>query len=175
MEKFINAHNRTLIGWSEIREGGLAENAVVMDWAGGAVESATAGHDVVMSPLADCYFDKYQSKDHSTEPHAIGGFLPLTQVYAFEPIPAKLGPEYQKHILGAQANLWTEYIGSFKHFQYMTFPRLCALAEVVWSPKASRDFDDFNRRLQTQYATFDRLGINYRHPTPPVTESSSTK
>jgi hexosaminidase len=175
MEKFINAHNRTLIGWSEIREGGLAENAVIMDWVGGAVESATAGHDVVMSPLAECYFDKYQSKDHSTEPHSIGGFLPVSQVYGFEPIPAKLGPDYQKHILGAQANLWTEYIGSFKHVQYMTFPRLCALAEVVWSPKASRDFDDFNRRMQPQYATFDRLGINYRHPTPPVSESSSTK
>jgi hexosaminidase len=172
MEKFINSRQRNLIGWSEIREGGLAENAAVMDWVGGAVEAATAGHDVVMSPLADCYFDHYQSQDHSTEPRAIGGFLPLQQVYTFEPIPPKLPPQSQWHILGAQANLWTEYIPNFKHVQYMVFPRLCALAEVVWSPKASRNFDDFQRRMQSQYPQLDKLGINYRHPTDIVRQAS---
>jgi hexosaminidase len=175
IEKFLNAHNRSLIGWSEIREGGLSENAAVMDWVGGAVEAASAGHDVVMSPLKDCYFDHYQSENHSTEPHAIGGYLPLSQVYAFEPMPANLAPEYQKHILGAQANVWTEYMPSLKHVEYMIFPRACALAEVVWSPKASRNWDDFSRRLQAQYGRLDAIGINYRHPAGLVAESGSTK
>jgi hexosaminidase len=163
MEKFINAHERSLIGWSEIREGGLAQNAAVMDWAGGAVEAASAGHDVVMSPLADCYFDHYQSQDHSTEPHAIGGYLPLEQVYSFEPIPALLSPAYQGHIVGAQANVWTEYMPSLTHVEYMLFPRLCALAEVVWSSRTSRDWDDFKRRLEAHYLLLDELGVNYRH------------
>jgi len=175
MEKFINAHRRNLIGWSEIREGGLAENAVVMDWAGGAVEAASAGHDVVMSPLADCYFDHYQSEDHSTEPYAIGGYLPLRQVYAFEPIPGKLPPQYENHILGAQANVWTEYMPSLKHVEYMVFPRLCALAEVVWSPKPARDWENFARRLQLHYVRLEQFGVNYRHPHPAPGESSSAK
>jgi len=175
VEKFVNSHHRTLVGWSEIREGGLAQNAVVMDWVGGAVEAASAGHDVVMSPLADCYFDHYQSEDHSTEPHAIGGFLPLRQVYAFEPIPPKLSPEYEAHILGAQANVWTEYMPSLRHVEYMVFPRLCALAEVVWSPKGARDWEDFNERLQSHYTFLKRLGLNYRPTTAGVQESSSAK
>jgi hexosaminidase len=175
IEKFVVAHHRTLVGWSEIREGGLAPSAVVMDWVGGAVEAASAGHDVVMSPLADCYFDHYQSQDHSTEPHAIGGFLPLRQVYTFEPFPAKLGPQYEQHILGAQANVWTEYMPSLKHVEYMVFPRLCALAEVVWSPKASRDWEDFNQRLGAHYARLERLGLNYRHPTSPGEQSRANK
>ncbi|HWD18572.1 MAG TPA: beta-N-acetylhexosaminidase [Verrucomicrobiae bacterium] len=162
VEKFVNAHHKNLVGWSEIREGGLAANATVMDWVGGAVEAATAGHDVVMAPLADCYFDHYQSRDHTTEPHAIGGYLPLSQVYAFEPIPTNLPPQFQAHILGAQANLWTEYIPNFKHVEYMIFPRLCALAEVTWSPKAARNWPDFNRRLETECALLDAAGVNHR-------------
>ena len=122
IEKFINAQGRTLIGWSEIREGGLAQNAVVMDWIGGAVEAASAGHDVIMSPTGYCYLDYYQSTNHATEPKAIGGYLPLSKVYSFEPIPANLDPQYQAHILGAQGNLWTEYIPNFKHAQYMIVP-----------------------------------------------------
>jgi hexosaminidase len=109
MEKFVSAHGRTLVGWSDIREGGLAQNAVVMDWIGGATEAASAGHDVVMSPNANCYFDYYQNQDHSTEPRAFGCFLPLAKVYAFEPIPADLAPQFHGHILGAQGNVWTEY------------------------------------------------------------------
>lgn len=172
MEKFINSRQKNLIGWSEIREGGLAENAAIMDWVGGAVEAATAGHDVVMSPLNDCYFDHYQSRDHSTEPHSIGGYLPLEQVYAFDPMPAKLPAQFQWHILGAQANVWTEYIPNFKHVQYMIFPRICALAEVVWSPKSSRNWEDFQQRMQSQYRRLDELGINYRHPTNLVQQAS---
>jgi hexosaminidase len=162
METFINAHSRTLIGWTEIREGGLAKNAVVMDWIGGAVESARDGHDVVMSPTRYCYLDHYQSTNHTTEPHAIGDYLPLSRVYAFEPVPAKLDATYDSHILGAQGNLWTEYVGSFKHAQYMIFPRMCAMAEVTWSPAGTRDWAGFCRRLAAQELRFDQVGINYR-------------
>ena len=162
VEKIVNAHHRRLVGWSEIRQGGLAPSATVMDWVGGAVEAATSGHDVVMSPLADCYFDHYQSLDHSKEPHAIGGYLPLHQVYEFEPVPANLPEAFQHHILGAQANVWTEYMPSFKHVEYMVFPRLCALAEVVWSPKAARNWDDFSRRVRIDCQRLDQLGTNHR-------------
>ena len=166
IEKSINAQGRTLIGWSEIREGGLAQNAVVMDWIGGAVEAASAGHDVIMSPTGYCYLDYYQSTNHATEPKAIGGYLPLSKVYSFEPLPEKLDPQYHSHILGAQGNLWTEYIPNFKHAQYMVFPRLSALAEVTWSPQSSRNWEDFMRRLPTQLKRFDQLGVNYRKGTP---------
>ncbi|HEY3862219.1 MAG TPA: beta-N-acetylhexosaminidase [Verrucomicrobiae bacterium] len=162
VEKLVHAHGKRLVGWSEIREGGLADEATVMDWVGGATEAATAGHDVVMSPLADCYFDHYQSLDHSTEPRAIGGYLPLRQVYQFEPMPTNLPARYQEHILGAQANVWTEYMPSFKHVQYMVFPRLCALAEVDWSPKDSRQWADFCRRVRADCARLDTLGVNHR-------------
>ncbi len=175
MEKFINAHGRTLIGWSEIRQGGLAQNAVVMDWIGGAVEAASAGHDVVMTPTDYCYLDHYQSVDRSTEPRANGGFLPLDRVYSFEPIPAKLAPQYQRHILGAQGNLWTEYIPSLLQAEYMLFPRACALAEVTWSPRSSRDWNDFTRRLQVEYDRFDQLGINYCRNPSNSSKTNSTK
>ena len=163
MEKFINAHGKTLVGWSEIREGGLAQNAVVMDWIGGASESATAGHDVVMTPQKYCYLDHYQSKDHVKEPKAIGGFLPLREVYAFEPVPANLPAQFQSHILGPQGNLWAEYIPNIKHAEYMIFPREAAMAEVGWSSKDSRNFDDFLRRLETDQHRLDQMGVNYRH------------
>ena len=165
IEKFITGKGRTLIGWSEIREGGLAQNAAVMDWIGGATEAATEGHDVVMSPTANCYFDYYQSEDRVTEPRAIGNLLTLEQVYGFEPMPADLAPQFQKHIFGAQGNVWTEYMPNLKHVEYMIFPRLTALAEVVWSPKAARNFDDFKRRLQQHNRRLDFLGVNYRHET----------
>jgi hexosaminidase len=166
IEKFINSKGRNLIGWSEIRNGGLAQNAAVMDWIGGAVEAATAGHDVVMSPTAYCYFDHYQSTNHAAEPHAIGGFLPLEKVYEFEPTPANLDAQFQPHILGGQANLWTEYIPSFKHLQYMVFPRIAALAEATWSPRAARDYADFTQRLQVHLRRLDQLGVNYRKLSP---------
>jgi len=164
IEKYINSRGRNLIGWSEIREGGLAKNAAVMDWIGGAVEAASAGHDVVMSPTDFCYLDHYQSTNHATEPRAICCYLPLSKVYSFEPIPPALEASSQSHILGGQGNLWTEYVPSFKHVEYMVFPRMCAMAEVVWSPRAVRHWDEFTRRLAVQDQRFDALGVNYRKP-----------
>ena len=162
LEQFISAHGKTPVGWSEILQGGPAQNAVVMDWIGGGREAASQGHDVVMTPTANCYFDYYQSRDQSAEPRAIGGFLPLQTVYALEPVPAGLSPEFQKHILGAQGNLWTEYIPNLRHLEYMAIPRLSALAEVTWSPKTARNFADFKRRLRTDERRLDQLGVNYR-------------
>ncbi len=162
MENFINAHGRSLIGWSEIREGGLAKHAALMDWIGGATEGAREGHDVVMTPEADCYLDHYQSRDHAKEPRAIGGFLPLRNIYAFDPIPKRLEPEFQPHILGAQGNLWSEFIPNLRHAEYMIFPREGALAEVAWSPKDARNFDDFLRRLPADERRLDQMGVNYR-------------
>ena len=162
IEKIVNAKGKTILGWSEILQGGLAQNAAVMDWIGGGREAASQGHDVVMTPTSFCYFDYYQGRDHNVEPRAIGGFLPLEKVYAFEPVPGGLAPEMQKHILGGQGNVWTEYIPNFKHVEYMAFPRLSALAEATWSPKAARNFGDFTRRLKTDEQRFDKLGVNYR-------------
>ena len=164
IEKFLNAQGRTLVGWSEIREGGLAQNATIMDWIGGAVESAREGHDVVMTPTEYCYLDYYQSTNSQpAEPKAIGGYLPLKQVYAFEPVPAKLEPQFRSRIIGVQGNLWTEYIASLRYAEYMALPRLCALAEVAWSPAQSRNYDGFIGRLRLHVQRLDRLGMNYRH------------
>jgi len=165
IEKIVSARGRRMIGWSEILQGGLAQNATVMDWIGGAKEAAEAGHDVVMTPTSSCYFDFYQSSNHLAEPKAAawGGPLTLEKMYAYEPMPANVPPALQSHILGTQGNLWTEQIPNFKHVEYMAFPRACALAEVAWSAQDARDFTDFSRRLQVQYLRFDELGINYRH------------
>ena len=165
IEKMVNAKGKTIIGWSEILQGGLAQNAAVMDWIGGGREAARQGHDVVMTPTSHCYFDFYQSKDHATEPRAIGGFLPLQKVYSFEPVPGNLEPEMQKHILGAQGNVWTEYIPNLNQVEYMAFPRLSALAEVTWSSKDARNFDDFIRRLKIDEQRLGLLGVTYRSST----------
>jgi hexosaminidase len=162
MEKFVAAQGKTMIGWSEILQGGLTPGAVVMDWIGGGKEAAGSGHDVVMTPMTHCYLDHYQSRDIAREPRAIGGFTPLDKVFNFEPVPAGLDEQHAKYILGAQANLWTEYIGSAAHLEYMMFPRLGALAEVVWSPRASRDREDFSRRLKIYEQRLAQLGVNYR-------------
>jgi hexosaminidase len=177
IEKFVNAHGRSLIGWSEILQGGLAQNATVMDWIGGVVEAASAGHDVVMTPTGFCYFDQYQSEDHSNEPKAAdyAGAVTLNKVYSFDPTPTNLPLQYQSHILGAQGNLWTEYVPSLKHAEYMIFPRLCALAEVDWSSQSASSFDDFSRRLEIQCQRFDLLGVNYRRPSQTARTSSSAK
>jgi hexosaminidase len=162
IEKFVNANGRTLIGWSEIAHGGLAPSAVVMDWIGGGKEAADAGHDVVMTPTSYCYLDYYQSRDHATEPRAIGGFLPLQKVYALEPVPNGLAPDKQPHILGAQGNIWTEYIANIRHVEYMAFPRLSALSEVTWSAADARHYDDFVRRVKVDEKRLAELGVNYR-------------
>jgi hexosaminidase len=161
-EKIVNAHGKTIIGWSEIRDGGLAPQATLMDWIGGGAESARSGHDVVMAPTKYCYFDHYQSTNHVAEPKAIGGFLPLQRIYQFEPVPPKLPPEFYSHILGGQANLWAEYIPNLRQVEYMMFPRLAALAEVTWSPKELHDWEDFKSRAALNEKRLALLGVNFR-------------
>jgi len=165
IERIVNARGRSMIGWSEILQGGLAENAAVMDWIGGAREAAGAGHNVVMTPTAYCYFDFYQASNHVAEPKAAGwgGPLTLNKMYGFDPMPTNVPPELQSHILGAQGNLWTEQIPNLRQAEYMTFPRACALAEVTWSAKEAKNWGDFMCRLQIQARRFDELNINYRH------------
>jgi hexosaminidase len=162
MERFINSKGKILLGWDEILEGGLPEAATVMSWRGvkGGIEAASQGHDVVMTPNSHCYIDYYQGP-MDQEPLAIGGYLPLSKVYSFNPVPEELSAEFAKHILGGQANMWTEYVTDLKHAEYMTFPRIAALAEVVWSPKEVRNWEDFSRRIQLFMKRYDELGINY--------------
>jgi hexosaminidase len=166
IEAFLNSKGKRLIGWDEILEGGLAPNAAVMSWRGvaGGIEAAKAGHDVVMSPTSHCYFDYYQGTVN--EPRAIGGFLPIEKVYSYEPLPADLTPEQARHVLGAQANIWTEYIPEFAQVEYMLLPRMLALSEVVWTPKDVRSFEDFSRRAIPHYDRLAAAGANFRVPPP---------
>jgi len=163
IEKFINSKGRKLIGWDEILEGGLAPNATVMSWRGveGGIAAARAGHDVVMSPTTYCYFDYLQGKEDK-EPLGIGGFLPVDSVYKFEPVPSELNAREAAHILGGQANLWTEYIATGNHAEYMLLPRLAALSEVVWLPADKKDWTDFRHRLEAQVLRYQKAGLNYR-------------
>ncbi len=169
MDAFLQARGRRLVGWDEILEGGLAAGAVVMSWRGeaGGIAAAQAGHDVVMASNSHVYLDHYQSADKAGEPLAIGGCLPLEKVYAYEPIPAVLTRAQAGHVLGAQGQLWSEYMGDWRQVEYMAFPRASALAEVLWSPAATRDYADFRQRLGPHLARLDRLGINYRKPDAP--------
>ncbi|GMV06576.1 MAG: hypothetical protein AMXMBFR53_28520 [Gemmatimonadota bacterium] len=165
IEGFLNGRGRRLMGWDEILEGGLAPNATVMSWRGvdGGVEAARKGHDVVMTPTSHVYFDYYQG-DPAQEPLAIGGHVPLERVYAFEPVPPRLTEEEARRVLGTQGNVWTEYIPTEDHAEYMVFPRLMALAEVAWSQPEARDFRDFARRLPWHLERLDALGVRYRIP-----------
>jgi hexosaminidase len=170
MGAWLNAHGRRLVGWDEILEGGLAPGATVMAWRGieHAVAAAKLGHDAVMAPTDWTYLDYLQSKDPN-EPVGIGGNNPLENVYAFDPIPGALPPELEKHILGGQAQIWTEYIPNAKHLEYMAWPRLCALAETVWSPRAARDFAGFKARLAGGHlARLGYLDVAYRPLTGPL-------
>ncbi len=166
IERFLNAHGKRLIGWDEILEGGLAPNATVMSWRGidGGIAAAHSGHDVVMTPTSNCYFDYYQGL--TGEPPAIGNYIPLDRVYSYEPVPAGLPPQEARHILGAQGNLWTEYIPDAREAEYMAFPRACAMSEVVWSPPGKRDFRDFSARMALQYERLLARGVNVRIPPP---------
>ncbi|HLG34854.1 MAG TPA: beta-N-acetylhexosaminidase [Bacteroidia bacterium] len=163
IEKFLNAKGKQIIGWDEILEGGLAPNAAVMSWRGtkGGVEAAKQKHFVVMSPGKPCYFDHYQSKNKKKEPLAIGGYNPLDSVYNYNPTPSQLEGDESDYILGAQGNVWTEYITDFRHVEYMSVPRMCALAETLWTPPSKKDFKNFISRLKIHSRLLDRMKVNY--------------
>lgn len=174
MEKFINKKGKKIIGWEEIMQGGLAENATVHSWLGveSGLKAAKSGHDAIMSPYSHMYFDGYQA-DSKFEPMAIGYWVPLDSVYAFEPVHPALNENEAKHILGAQGNLWTEFIGTEDYFNYMVFPRMAALSEIDWSPKSARNFENFKSRLPGQYQRYDQQGIKFRIPVAKI-EASTT-
>lgn len=175
-EKFLNDHGRRIIGWDEILEGGLAPNATVMSWRGeaGGIEAAKQNHDVIMTPNTYLYFDYYQTKDTENEPLGIGGYLPLERVYNYEPMPASLTPEQQKHIIGVQANLWTEYIPTLSHAQYMVLPRWAALAEIQWSNPADKNYENFLSRLPRLINIYDVEKYNYAKHVFDVTTTFTT-
>ena len=171
-DKWLSARGRRLIGWDEILEGGLAEGAAVSSWRGyaGGIAAARAGHDVVMCPEQQVYLD-YRQDAGADEPVPIAYVRTLEDVYRFEPVPPELTPEEAAHVLGAQANVWTEVMEDQGRVDYQTFPRLAAFAEVAWSPlpaPAERDFADFERRMAAHYELLDALGVGYRPPTGPL-------
>ena len=165
MAKVVEARGRRVIGWDEILEGNVSETAIIQSWRGteGGIEAARKGHDVIMSPTSYLYFDYYQSEDPSTEPSCVGGYLPVSRVYEFRPLPSELTPEEQKHIIGVQANIWTEYIASFSHVQYMAMPRMDALAEIQWNnpDPEDRDFDALVERCRHMAELYDLYHYNY--------------
>lgn len=162
IEKFMNSKGRKIIGWDEILEGGLAPNAAVMSWRGteGGIAAAKEKHYVVMTPDSHCYFDHYQA-DPSNEPIAIGGYTTVEKVYSYNPIPNELTSEEAKYILGAQANVWTEYINTAKHVEYMMMTRMMALSEVLWGTSNSDKYEDFESRLIHHLPVLEKKGINY--------------
>ncbi len=162
-EKFLQSKGRRIIGWDEILEGGLSPHATVMSWRGesGGIEAARQKHDVIMTPNTYFYFDYYQTKDTEHEPLAIGGYLPLKHVYSYEPMSKALTPDEQKHIIGVQANLWTEYIPTFSHVEYMLLPRMAALSEIQWSSADKKDYDNFLSRLPRLIQLYDIKQYNY--------------
>ena len=174
MERFLSSKGRTLLGWDEILEGGLAPGATVMSWRGvkGGLEASEAGHDVVMTPNSHCYFDYYQG-DQDAEPLAWGGNLPLSKVYQFDPVVEGMSEEQANHVLGGQANLWTEYVPTKAQAEYMTYPRLAALAEAVWSSKDNRNWDDFSNRVSSLFQRYGIMGVNYAKSAYQVTTETS--
>ena len=170
IEQFLQGKGKKLIGWDEILEGGISPNATVMSWRGekGGIEAAKLGHDVVMTPTTNLYIDYGQNpRPHSPyEPLMIGGYLPLDRIYNYNPLPQELTPEQQKHVLGPQANMWTEYITTPEKVEYMLFPRLLAVSEVGWRPAASKSYAEFLPRMGQQFARLDAKKINYRVPEP---------
>ena len=160
IEQFLNSKGRKIIGWDELLDGGLDPNATVMSWRGtqGGITAAKAGNDVIMTPGTFCYFDRYQA-DPKTEPTTIGGYLPLQLVYRFEPVPDELSATEAKHVLGAQANVWTEYMPTPMSVEHMVFPRLSALAEVLWSSKGNRNWDLFRNRMPSEFKRYEQLNI----------------
>ena len=165
MDKFLTAKGRTIIGWDETLEGGLSENGIVMSWRGmkGGIAAARQHHRVIMTPTDYCYIDYYQLKDDWAQPHGIGGYLPVSKVYSMEPVPAELSKEEGKFIMGAQVNLWTEYVGYPDHAMYMLLPRLDAISEVQWMQPEQKDFEAFKVRLARMEKLYDKLNYKYCH------------
>lgn len=161
IEKFLNNHGRRLLGWDEILQGGIAPNATVMSWRGeeGGIAAVTSGHHAIMTPGAYCYLDSYQDAPYS-QPEAIGGYLPLKKVYAYDPIPASLTAEQAKLVYGVQGNLWVEYIPTPEHVEYMIYPRMLALAEVAWSAPERKSWPDFHTRALSAVADLQKKGYH---------------
>lgn len=174
IEKYINSKGKKVIGWDEILEGGLAPEATVMSWRGtkGGIEAADQGHDVIMTPESHCYFNFYQGPQNE-EPLAFDGYTPLSKVYEFDPVVPTMSSIEANHVLGGQANLWAEYLPGPKDSEYMIFPRLAALSEVLWSSKENKNWNDFTARLMPMLKRYDYLGINYAKSAYLVTVSSS--
>ena len=163
IEEFLATKGRKIIGWDEILEGGLSPNATVMSWRGeeGGIEAAHQNHDVIMTPNTYLYFDYYQSKDQKNEPLAIGGYLPMKTVYNYSPLPKSLSREEQKHVVGVQANVWTEYMPTFSQVEYMMLPRIAALAESQWHSSDKKDYDKFLTRVFRLIEIYKLHGWNY--------------
>ena len=161
IEKFLNNHGRRLLGWDEILQGGIAPNATVMSWRGeeGGIAAVTSGHHAIMTPGAYCYMDSYQDAPYS-QPEAIGGYLPLKKVYAYDPVPASLTAEQAKLVYGVQGNLWVEYIPTPEHVEYMIYPRMLALAEVAWSAPERKSWPDFHTRALSAVADLQKKGYH---------------
>lgn len=161
IEKFLNNHGRRLLGWDEILQGGIAPNATVMSWCGeeGGIAAVTSGHHAIMTPGAYCYLDSYQDAPYS-QPEAIGGYLPLKKVYAYDPVPASLTAEQAKLVYGVQGNLWVEYIPTPEHVEYMIYPRMLALAEVAWSAPERKSWPDFHTRALSAVADLQKKGYH---------------
>ena len=176
IENFLNAHHRKMIGWDEILEGGLAPEATVMSWRGesGGIKAAKMKHDVIMTPGKPLYFDHYQAGP-AGEPAAIGGFNTLKMVYDYNPIPVELDSNDAKYVLGAQANVWAEFIQTVQQVEYMVLPRMLALSEVVWSPKENKNYDNFYHRLQSQFMVFGQKGFNFSRGNYTVAITPSSK
>ncbi len=161
IEKYLNAKGRTIIGWDEILEGGLAPNAQVMSWRGeaGGIAAAKENHYVIMTPGSHMYFDHKQTANEDSV--TIGGFTTVQKVYTYEPIPKELPESQWKYVRGAQANVWTEYMNNTSKVEYMIFPRIAALSEVLWTAKDKRNAADFEKRLLVQFKRYDLWGVNY--------------
>ena len=176
MEKYLNERGRQIIGWDEILEGDVAPNATVMSWRGvkGGIKASEMGHDVIMTPNTYCYFDYYQSEDKENEPLAIGGFLPIEKTYNYNPTEG-LDEKAASHILGVQANVWTEYIGTEEYLEYMTLPRMDAISEVQWMQNDKKNYECFLKRVEKMRAFYDRDGKNYAKHIFQQTEKEAEK
>ena len=177
MAKTVEARGRRVIGWDEILDGDVSESAIIMSWRGteNGIKAAQKGHDVIMVPASHLYFDYYQSDDIANEPLAIGGYIPVERVLEFQPLPKELTEEEKNRVIGLQANIWTEYIASFRHLQYMALPRMAALAETQWNNPEQRDFEDFTCRCKKITQLYDLYHYDYaKHIFSPRSDDDTT-